>query len=226
MCDMPFFKFPSTPHLLFSSENISRTDKLLPIEEKELLFSNPITIEEKIDGANLGISFTGNGDLFLQNRGQYLYQPYLGQWEKLSSWLAHYQDMLFDVLENNLILFGEWCYAKHSILYSGLPNWFIAFDIYDISAQQFYSVSRRNDIITKIGIPIVPQIAYGKFSISDIPSLLRQSSYGDSPCEGLYFRLDQDDWLKVRAKYVRRSFAQSIEQHWTNSPLQKNQVIY
>lgn len=226
MSDSPFFKFPSTPHLLFASEDVSRSDKLLSEEKKELLLSNPITIEEKIDGANLGISFSRSGDILLQNRGQYLLAPYLGQWEKLPAWLDIYQDRLFDVLEDRYILFGEWCYARHSIYYTALPNWFVAFDIYDMREKKFFSVQRRNEMVERMGLEVVPLIKHGRFAVSDIPLLLRKSKYSDSLCEGLYFRFDVDGWLNVRAKYVRGSFSQTIERHWTNGPLQKNRIAY
>jgi hypothetical protein len=29
------------------------------------------------------------------------------------------------------ILFGEWCRAQHSVFYSRLPDYFLAFDIWD-----------------------------------------------------------------------------------------------
>lgn len=222
----PFFKFPSTPHLLFSSSQLTRDDKLLPVESREILLSEDVTIEEKIDGANLGISFSPAGDVLFQNRGQYLIQPYLGQWEHLPRWFAAHQDELFDVLEDKYILFGEWCYAKHSIPYFSLPDWFIAFDIFDIQEQRFLSVHRRNDIVKKLGLATVPLIRYGKFSLSDIPHLLSKSAYGDYPCEGLYFRFDEDGWLSIRAKYVRETFSQVIEQHWSKKSLQKNNVVY
>ncbi len=226
MRDLPFFKFPSTPHLLFASENISRSDKLLPEDQKERLLSNAITIEEKIDGANLGISFSQTGDILLQNRGQYLPFPYMGQWEKIPAWLDVYQDRLFDVLEDRYILFGEWCYAKHSIFYTALPDWFVAFDIYDMHEKKFFSVQRRNEMVKRMELALVPLIKHGRFAITDIPLLLCKSKYSDSPCEGLYFRYDLDGWLNVRAKYVRGTFSQTIDQHWTNAPFQKNRVIY
>ena len=37
MVNAPFFKFPSTPHISFSSENVLRSDKLIDAEEKEIL---------------------------------------------------------------------------------------------------------------------------------------------------------------------------------------------
>ena len=219
-----FFKFPSTPHIIFSDETMSRSDKLLPENQKNLLLSNWVTIEEKIDGANLGISFDKDGELVLQNRGQRLLKPYLGQWEKMGLWVSGYLDRLFDVLEDKYILFGEWCYAKHSLFYSELPNLFIAFDIYDKKSKKFFSVERRNNVVERIGLPIVPCIKQGHFVLEDIPLLLRKSAYGDCNGEGLYFRFDLDGWLNVRAKYVRESFSQTIEQHWKSAPILKNIV--
>ena len=111
MIDVPFFKFPTTPHIIFASSNMARADKLLEAKKKDILLSNVVTIEEKIDGANLGISFGQSGDLLLQNRGQYLLPPFSGQWRMLSDWVATHQEKLFDVLEGRYVLFGEWCYA-------------------------------------------------------------------------------------------------------------------
>ena len=226
MHNAPFFKFPSTPHLVFTSKNVARSDKLLDAGKKEILLSNPVTIEEKIDGANLGISFSSSGDILLQNRGQYLVPPFYGQWKSISTWISMHQDSLLDVLEDKYILFGEWCYARHSISYSKLPDWFIGFDIYDISAQKFLAVPLRNKMLGKAGIVIVPQIKHGAFTMNEIPTLLKRSAYGDSPCEGLYFRYDVSNWLEIRAKYVRSAFIQSIDHHWCSSPIQKNQIKY
>ena len=226
MIDTPFFKFPTTPHIISTSFNMTRSDKLLEAKEKDILLSNAVTIEEKIDGSNLGISFGQSGDLLLQNRGQYLSPPFSGQWRTLSNWVTTHQEKLFDVLEDRYILFGEWCYAKHSIYYSKLPDWFIGFDIYDTISQKFLAVPLRDKFLKSVEIASVPKIKYGTFMMDDLPGLLGRSAFGDSPCEGLYFRYDVGNWLKIRAKYVRPTFVQSINKHWRNTPMQKNQTAY
>ena len=226
MPDQRYFKFPSTPYLSISAYGISRDDKILAPAEENILFSSIISVEEKIDGANLGISFGSNGNILVQNRGQYLTSPYDGQWRKLSHWLIYHQDALFDTLENKYILFGEWCYAQHSLYYSHLPNWFIGFDVYDKQVHRFLSVSRRNVILQKVKLPTVPLIKRGKISLADIPNLLHTSAYGDCDSEGLYLRLDNADWLELRAKYVRKDFSQSIDLHWRKGLLQKNDLAY
>ena len=86
--------------------------------------SGEVQVEEKLDGANLGFSVSSDGTLQVQNRGPYLEAPYLRQFSRLDAWLLHRERMLTDALSNGLILFGEWCAARHSIDYSNFPDWF------------------------------------------------------------------------------------------------------
>ena len=92
-----FYKFPSTPYIEVDS-TVKRNDKILLQKEVSNLLCNEIIIEDKIDGANLGISFDSNGQIKLQNRGEYIIAPYLGQWKKLPDWLIKYEDNIFDVI--------------------------------------------------------------------------------------------------------------------------------
>lgn len=220
-----FYKYPTTPYLI-ATNNSTRSDKILSERQVNNILSDTITVEEKIDGANLGISFSSEGTLLIQNRGHYISQPYIGQWKPLTRWLNIHEDMLFDKLSDRLILFGEWCYAKHSVYYNKLPDWFIAFDVYDKVSQNFYSVTRRNSIIDSLGITIVPCIATGKFTFSSLKDLLTISAFGDDESEGLYIRRDDGNWLNTRAKLVRPEFTQSINLHWSKSLFTTNKLIY
>ncbi|MGE3726650.1 MAG: RNA ligase family protein [Candidatus Sericytochromatia bacterium] len=53
-----------------------------------------------------------------------LYHLFMGQFDKLKTWLAECEDTLFVALDENLILFGEWCAARHSSDEVSLPDWF------------------------------------------------------------------------------------------------------
>jgi ATP-dependent RNA circularization protein (DNA/RNA ligase family) len=99
--------------------------------------SHDVIVEEKLDGANLGISVGPDGNLRVQNRGQYLQPPYQGQFARLEKWLHRHEDVFFDALGENLIAFGEWCGARHSLDYCALPDWWLLFDVYDRSKQAF-----------------------------------------------------------------------------------------
>ncbi len=219
-----FFKFPSTPHLVTLGEVDIRGDKVMSEPEREIFLQHDLLIEEKVDGANLGISFDVEGDIRAQNRGAYLHLPGSGQWKKLGEWLVPRIDELFERLTNRYILFGEWCYAKHSVFYSRLPDWFLGFDIYDKQSNLFLSSGRRADFFTQMQIAQVPTIARGSFNLLDLKKLLSYSNLSDQLVEGLYLRFDNDDFLAQRAKLVRPAFIQAVEQHWSRTGITPNRL--
>jgi len=118
-----FFRFPHTPHLAWLGEGSPRDDKVLSPAEVGALLTGNVVVEEKLDGANIGFSLAANGSLRAQNRGQYLTNPYTGQFARLPAWLAQHEEGLQAVLQTNLILFGEWCAARHSLDYVKLEDW-------------------------------------------------------------------------------------------------------
>ena len=220
-----FIKFPSTKHILLPKEECMRADKVLTTEELLELLNHEVIIEEKVDGANLGISFDHNGELHLQNRGNWMLHPYLGQWKNLDQWMSKKQNRLFDVLLDQYILFGEWCYAVHSIYYDKLPDYFIGFDIYDKERYEFLSVKRRNVLLESMDISTIHQLARGRYHLEELKSFLGVSYYGNDWCEGIYIRWDEDGWLKRRAKLVRYEFQQRIEEHWQKNGLKENRLL-
>lgn len=218
-----YIKFPSTPYIEFNKKN-TRKDKVLSIVEVEKILSEEIYIEEKIDGANLGISFSDDGKIMLQNRGSYLYAPFAGQWKSVSYWIKKYEDKLFDILINEYILFGEWCCVTHSVYYDYLPDWFVGFDVYDKNNDRFLSVEKRNLIMKKIGISPVPMLGKGVFTLEQLKKFIGKSKFGSNICEGIYLRQDEDEQLKYRAKIVREDFQQKIDVHWSKKEMRYNKV--
>lgn len=219
-----FFKFPSTPHLALLDNADVRNDKVMTASERNEFLCHKLAVEEKIDGANLGISFDADGNIRAQNRGAYLELPGSGQWKKLAEWLTPKTEAFFEHLFDRYILFGEWCYARHTVFYDRLPDWFLGFDIYDRGKSQFLSCSRRDELFRTIRIYPVPTISCGHFMLPELSELLLQSKLGDHPAEGIYLRSDRDDWLVQRAKLVRPAFIQSVEQHWSRRNIEPNQL--
>ncbi|MBN9123507.1 MAG: DNA ligase [Nitrosospira sp. 56-18] len=219
-----FFKFPSTPHLAILDGIEIRDDKVLSEFERDEFLQHNIVVEEKVDGANLGISFDSKGNIRAQNRGAYLDLPAFGQWRKLGEWLLPRTDFLFEQLTDRYILFGEWCYAQHSVFYDRLPDWFLGFDIFDKQSSHFLSSNRRDDLCRTMHIAQVPVIARGRFTFPELKKLLFQSKFTDLPAEGLYLRLDQNGWMAQRAKLIRSAFIQSMEQHWSHSAVKPNRL--
>lgn len=221
-----FFRFPHTPHLAWLGPGTPRDDKVLsPVEARDLL-SGDVVIEEKLDGANLGISLGENGTLCLQNRGQYLLPPLGGQFSRATGWLERHQDELASALGSELILFGEWCAARHSVTYDHLPDWFVAFDIYDRAAGRFWSTIRRNNWVDRLDIAAVPELARRRATLAEITATIMTgtSRFGAGPPEGVIVRREDTDFLEQRAKLVRPDFTQAIEEHWRNRKIAWNAV--
>ena len=221
-----FVKFPHTPHIAWLADGSPRDDKILSDSEVRNLLSGVVYVEEKIDGANVGLSINEQGRVCVQNRGQYLSPPYYGQFSRLESWLSLHQLQLIELLEQNFILFGEWCAAQHSIHYSNLPDWFLVFDVYDKKQQRFWSVNRRNELAHKLNMTTVPLILNKHTDLDVLRELLthKSSSYREGTMEGLVVRKDSENWCETRGKLVHTNFMQTMDEHWSKRTIRWNNL--
>lgn len=222
----PFQRFPHTPHLAWLGPGAPRDDKVLSSTEARALLGAEVVVEEKLDGANLGISVGLDGFLKLQSRGQYLVAPYGGQFSRAGGWLAQHGHSLVPALGSELILFGEWCAARHSIGYEQLADWFFAFDVYDRAVGQFWSTRRRDELVVKLGLKLVPQLARRKMTLEELRNLILsgRSRYGTASMEGVVVRREGHDFLENRAKLVHPDFVQSIDEHWRRRRIEWNSI--
>jgi atypical dual specificity phosphatase len=161
-----------------------------------------------------------------QNRSHYVNSAYHAQFKLLDKWILDHTEDLYNILgDGNLILYGEWVFALHSINYVDLPDYFIAFDLYDISEQRFYSRTRLEKILEGTTISLIPCIKKGSFKVvTDIVDLVKtKSQFYDGPIEGVYVRRCNELWLEDRAKIVRNDFLTG-NQHWTKNQLTVNKL--
>eukprot|EP00761_Pharyngomonas_kirbyi_P006792 gb/GECH01006801.1/.p1 GENE.gb/GECH01006801.1/~~gb/GECH01006801.1/.p1 ORF type:complete len:245 (+),score=47.12 gb/GECH01006801.1/:1-735(+) len=229
-----FFKFPRTHHLFDTGNSVSRDDLL--VDDPSPFYKETVVAEEKVDGANLGISVDPNTlQLRAQNRSHYVCSTSAPQWSGLDRWLQEHAAVLFEVLYPNRILFGEWLTAQHTVFYDQLPSFFIAFDIYDIAQGHFLSVTERNRLLRDISIPIIRTVHRGVLPDRDAYHRLldEPSAYTTHRAhrmEGVYLRIDDDaaGVLHRRAKLVRPEFISEINdgEHWSRKRMVKNVVDY
>lgn len=192
-------KYPRTPHLQGSRLQTGDTDvDQVPLAS---LVGQHVVLEEKMDGANSGISFSPDAELRLQSRGHFLTG---GSRERhfnlFKQWAAAHEDVLFDVLGTRYIMFGEWMYAKHSMFYDALPHLFLEFDVFDREEGVFLSTPRRHALLQSAPIVSVPVLHSGPglARVDDYlelltPSLGRTDSWKDSLIEQAQRqRLDAD----------------------------------
>jgi hypothetical protein len=163
------FKYPRTQHLEGSGLQANDDPVTLPFR---MLAGQTLTVEEKVDGANCGISFEAPGQLRLQSRGHYLNGgPRERQFELLKSWAARYSAELWELLGTRYRMFGEWLYAKHTVFYTDLPHYFLEYDIYDHETQRFLDTEQRRALLHKapfiVSVPVLSQQSF-----SSMPELL------------------------------------------------------
>ena len=197
---------------------------LSPLEVERLL-KKVLVIEEKVDGTNLGFSADPTGQVRIQSRGSWLTPPFPKHLNRLRQWIDLRRDSLTAALSTRFVLFGEWLGAVHSIQYDQLPDWFLAFDVYDVKSKGFLSVAQRNAMCEKLGVEVVRSIAVGVFSFDELVEMLNlPSRYYDGPIEGIYLRAENEKGLTERVKLVRPEFVQAIGDHWKTRAIRWNRL--
>ncbi|KAI9136937.1 hypothetical protein BKA69DRAFT_72833 [Paraphysoderma sedebokerense] len=246
------YKFPRTRHLFDAGgSGVSRDDLVIADDDFVHAIVKPLcetsktsvqlVLEEKIDGANLGISIDPQTKEFrVQNRSHFVFSNTHVQFSQLNSWLSQNCSDLFYILtgtysptsqcSTNRILFGEWCFAKHSIKYTNLPDLFLAFDIFDVANSKFLSRAKFHSILSNTRIATVPSLPDIDFESLKSKRgwtelFKRRSVFADNYLEGIYIRADEGEWLRDRFKLVRPDFLAS-SQHWSTGTLEKNIVDY
>lgn len=224
-------KFPRTTHLL----NLGAiTDDDLVQAEFQELHNAHLTLEEKVDGANMGFSLDFDKKLLVQNRSHYISHAEHAQFKPLKVWLKRHEASLRTLLDRDplfperYILYGEWCVAQHSIAYSRLPSPFLAFDLFDRVTGAFLSRRMLATALAGTGIHQVPLIEeLGSLTREHLMGLMsRRSEFGDGQIEGVYVRFE-DAQRRVtldRGKVVRGDFL-SGNKHWKNGPLIHNGIL-
>ncbi|MEO3711735.1 RNA ligase family protein [Roseateles flavus] len=173
---LEILKYPRTPHI--EGSRLQPGDEGYEHVRLATLAGRHAVVEEKLDGANVGISFTSGGELLLQSRGHYL----VGggrerQFGPFKLWASAHESRLLTLLEDRYVMYGEWLYAKHSVSYDRLPHWFCEFDIYDRVEQVFLSTPRRHEILAGSPIVSVPVLHTGGMprDVKSLRALVRPS---------------------------------------------------
>jgi hypothetical protein len=232
-------KYPRTPHLEGSRLQPGDDDAdQMPLAE---LAGGHAVIEEKLDGANCGISFGPGAELLLQSRGHYLTGGASErQFNLMKPWAQAHEAALLERLEDRYVMYGEWMFAKHSVWYDRLPHYFCEFDILDRRTGQFLSTRRRRELLRGAPVLSVPVLYDGPMPASVKllrklvrPSLAKTPAWRQAfehhvarekqpldlcwqqtdkadESEGLYLKIEDDNHVLARCKFVRHGFVQTI----------------
>lgn len=173
---LELFRYPRTPHLEGSRlQEGDHGHDHVPYRELRGL---RLVVEEKLDGANTGISFSPAGELLLQSRGHYL----VGggrerQFNFIKAWAQAHADWLLQRLEDRYVMYGETLSKKHSVFYDALPHHFFEFDVLDRRTGQFLSTAARRELLAGGPVLSVPVLYDGlaPARLADLKALLRPS---------------------------------------------------
>lgn len=174
---------------------------------------------EKVDGANMGISWYNDGPI-LRNRNHILKKGYSKirtpakeQFKSAWNWLHdHKKDIEFikNELMSEITIYGEWMNFSHSILYDKLPDIFLAYDIWVVEDRRFISPIIFEDLMNQTNIKFIKPIKIRFDNIEDVIfASERLSNYRDGICEGIVFksvdgRFVGDTWKVVNKYFERR----------------------
>lgn len=173
---LELFRYPRTPHLEGSRlQEGDHGHDHVPYRELRGL---RLVVEEKLDGANTGISFSPAGELLLQSRGHYL----VGggrerQFNFIKAWAQAHADWLLQRLEDRYVMYGETMSKKHSVFYDALPHHFFEFDVLDCRTGWFLSTAARRELLAGGPVLSVPVLYDGlaPARLADLKALLRPS---------------------------------------------------
>ncbi|KAA5926108.1 DNA ligase [Achromobacter xylosoxidans] len=173
---LELFRYPRTPHL--EGSRLQEGDHGHDHVPYRDLRGLRLVVEEKLDGANTGISFSPAGDLLLQSRGHYL----VGggrerQFNFIKAWAQAHAGWLLQRLEDRYVMYGETLSKKHSVFYDALPHHFFEFDVLDRRTGQFLSTAARRELLAGGPVLSVPVLYDGlaPARLADLKALLRPS---------------------------------------------------
>jgi len=122
-------------------------------------------------------------------------------------------------------VYGEFLVAQHGLEYDNLPDWFMAFDLYDYKNQKFIASHIARNMLLEANFTVVPQLFFGKVeSFEQLEALANAESEFTTkgPREGVYVKVSDDWWVTDRFKMVRQGFVQGGL--WDQKQLKKNVV--
>lgn len=218
----PLKKYPRTPHL-FPSAAVTKDDRVLSPAQAEVFLATPLTVTEKVDGANVGISFDlETGRMLLQSRGHYLRGKDHPQFDLFKQWAWEREQELRDICGIG-VLYGEWMYAEHAIWYTDLPDYFLVFGL--LEGERWATRPEIEALLDGTGIYATDLVAEdvelspeGAWELASGPS-----AYYNGPREGIILSVEYEDLgVMTRAKLIRPGFLQPTEAHWTKRRMKRN----
>lgn len=229
------FLLPEYPRILHLPHlpNATRDDLVASVIDASIIFgSDPICIEEKLDGASLGVRYVDEEELLIRNRNHVLRKGYRKetsakmQFAPVWSYFYDRRSMLEHLtsLCGDVSVYGEWLLAQHGIRYDKLPALFVAYDLYRSEDQTWIPPALARQYLSEAGFAVPPLFEAKLSSYEQLETWIQQSSPFSSTDlrEGVCVKVMKPEGLH-RFKKVRSSFIRG--QYWSDTRITKNRVL-
>ena len=219
--------YPRIPHFSKAISNMTHDDILT---ESNIQFPLTGWVQEKVDGANMGVSWI-SGPL-IRNRNNILKKGYIDtdtpaklQFRPAWNWIhEHGQDIrnISKELMSPVTIYGEWMLAKHSLEYDKLTDWFLAYDIYLSEERRFLSPDIFEELMSKTNIKYIKP---KKIIFNNLDEVVRysekNSDFRNGKQEGIVIKISDGSSVIDSYKVVNRHF---IRREDFNKELIKNKI--
>jgi hypothetical protein len=206
----------SLPH----KANAKRDDCICTLDECKSIWTQPVGISEKCDGANCRMTIFDDQPV-IGNRNHILDKAYSHekirnasklQFSSIWGWWYQHKE-LFDALAESgpYSVYGDWMYMQHGMHYDLLPSLFMTYDVYDYEARAFLDPKLATGILEECGFSIVPFLHYGpveSFEQLEVMANGLTPFATDSKREGVYLKVSDGKHVIDRFKMVREGFEQ------------------
>jgi hypothetical protein len=195
--------YPRTPYL-WPPESGAADDRVLPPAERAAWLQQPVTVEEKLDGANVSVWWE-MGRPEVATRGGAGAMDRAGQLGPLRARVNASYEKLRSLLDGGWVLYAEWLWQTHTVHYDRLPDHLVALDLWH-AERGFATAEDREERILANELALPPRLFGGVLGAAAVlTELMGRSRFGSEPMEGVVLR-DEDG---RRCKVLRPGFVRA-----------------
>lgn len=203
------FKYPRTYHMPFSP-GVTKDDRI--IDDMNIFNSKSVVITEKMDGENASIY-----------RDYYHARSLETEGHPSRNWIKRFASNIGWSIPEGFRICGENLYAKHSIKYSNLEDYFLAFSIWN--NNKCLSWEETKEWLYLLNVNHVPVIYEGEYDYNILQDIVQKLDLDTQ--EGVVMRLANEfyykDFKHSVCKFVRKNHVQSSH-NWKYQQIIENEL--
>lgn len=190
-------------------------------------------IEEKVDGASVGLCIDEDGNPIIRNSDHILGKGYVkkstpAKLQFRPIWNFFYDNKeKFQAVKDQVggSIYAEWMWMQHGLEYDRLPNWLITYDVYIPEKKHFLCPEASRKLLTDVGFEVVPLLHQGPIETYEQLDALAYAPSAYTTLgqrEGIYIKISDGESITHRFKMVRSDFKQGA---LFSDEMKKNTVV-